>query len=76
MVVYFINYTLKLFVEIILAIYYIILYYIPVLVIEEYDFLICFLYKKVVLQNNESMKSKPSMQSYEAPAGRKYILQY
>lgn len=43
-----------------------------------------FLYKKntvfdiikVVLQNNESMKSIPSMQSYQAPAGRKYILKF
>lgn len=28
---------------------------------------------KVVLQNNESMRSQTSMQIYRAPAGRKYI---
>lgn len=51
--------------------------YMPIVntvVVEDIN--ICLIYRiKVVLLNNESMTSQTTMQTYQAPAGRKYISQ-
>lgn len=51
--------------------------YMPIVntvVVEDIN--ICLIYRiKVVLLNNESMTSLTTMQTYQAPAGRKYISQ-